>query len=85
MTDLQSWLYFSNRWMSLNDRFDISIDGHTDKDQSNKGFLNLKNGLQKYCLMFKNYSIAPGLIQITYLLYCKVLCITELYLFTEVD
>ena len=44
MTSLQS-LYFSNRWISLNLHFDITIDGQINEDQSNEGFPNLKNGL----------------------------------------
>ena len=34
--------------------FDIPIDGHTDKVQSDEGFLNLKNGL---IFFFLNYSM----------------------------
>ena len=50
MMDFQSQLYFNNHWVNLNVNFDISIGGHIDEDQSNKGFPNLKNGLIAYFL-----------------------------------
>ena len=45
MMELQTQSCFNNRWIKLNVRWDIILDGHTDEDQSNRGFLNLKNAL----------------------------------------
>ena len=46
MADFQSsdGYSFFNNWINLNVHYDVSIDSHIDKDQSNEVFPNLKNG-----------------------------------------